>query len=208
MRKLAAAEILVFVATLVATHGSLADEPTNLASVTVNGTWTSTTTSYSFGWYSGGYLNVGAPPPSLGLYPGYISATNYRALNCAKAYATWGPGANSGAKPGFTMYILGNHGWHDVSTGTYYQTAPNNPNPPTPNSIEIGGVTYTSQTMIFLPGAGNGNFGYLIRAIAHEWAHQWGAQDLHDHSWNDAYEAGDRAMNNYMQDKGSKCGGL
>ena len=208
MRKLAAAEVLVFAAALAATHGSLADEPVNLATVNVYGGYSTLSASYNFGWYSGGFLNVGIPPSYLGYYDGYISANNYKALNCAKAYATWGPGANQGAKPGFKMYIIANHGWHDQSTGQYYETQPQDGNAPTPNSIEIGGVTYTDMTMIFTPGANNGDLGYMVRAIAHEWAHQWGALDLNDHSWNDAYEAGDQAMANFQNDKGAKCGGM
>jgi len=151
MRKLAAAELLIFAASLTATRGTFADEPPQvLASVNVYGGYTAYSTSINFGWWSGGFLNVGSPPPNIGYYNGYISAANLHALNCAKAYATTGPGANQGAAYGFSTFIISNYGWSDPATGTHYETLDNTP--PVPNATLLGGSTQGKQSMIFLPG--------------------------------------------------------
>jgi hypothetical protein len=48
----------------------------------------------------------------------------------------------------------------------------------------------------------------LIRALAHEYAHQWGAADLNNGAPNDALMLGDYARDQYLADNGAKCGGL
>lgn len=206
MRRMAAAELVVFAAALAVSRGTSADEPptvpTNLSTVNVYGSYTAYSTTLNFGWYSGGFLNVGAPPAWLGYHPGYISAADLHALNCAKAYAVTGPGANLGPKPGSQTYIVSNYGWADAA-GTHYETL--NSTPPVSGAILLGGSTQGHQSMIFLPG--NPDTSWLIRSIAHEWAHQWGAQDLNDGSWNDAYAVGDKARQAYLNDGGAKCGG-
>lgn len=204
MRKMVIAELLVFATALAVTRGTSADEPTTLATVSVTGTYSSSSATLNFGWYSGGFLNVGSPPTYLGSSSGYISAVNLHALNCAKAYATTGPGANMGPRPNYYTYIVSNYGWADPKTGTHYQTL--NSTPPVPNAILLGGSTQGLVSMIFLPG--NPDASWLVRSLAHEWAHQWGAQDLNDGSSNDAYAIGDHAKQAYLNDKGAKCGGL
>jgi len=42
----------------------------------------------------------------------------------------------------------------------------------------------------------------LIDTLAHEWAHQWGADEAH------AQATGDAVRDAYLADKGKKCGGL
>ena len=203
MRKMVLAELLVFATTLAVTRGTSADEPTNLSTVNVYGTYSSLSVTSNFGWYTGGFLNVGSPPLYLGYFPGYISAANLRALDCAKAYTTTGPGAYKGARPGYQTYIVSNYGWRD-SVGTHYETI--NSTPPVPGATLLGGSTQGSISMIFLPGSSGTR--WLIRALAHEWSHQWEAQDLNSGAWNDAYAIGDAAMQAYLLDNGAKCGGL
>jgi len=211
VRKLAAAELLVFAAALAATNGTSADEPAVMSTVNVYGYYTSSSVSMNFGWYTGGFLNVGNAPTMIGTWGGVQTSWNLHGLDCAKAYM---PGvgylpANSGPKPYFRTYIVSNYGWSDAA-GNHYQTLSDTQ--PVPGAAMIGGVTdspgaTSGVSMIFLPGAG-GSMAYLIQNIAHEWAHQWGADHRGDGSAMDAYAIGTQTMNAWKADNGAKCGGL
>jgi hypothetical protein len=199
MRKMVIAELVVFAATLAMSHGASAQEAKNLPTVSVTGQFWA---GNNFGWTYNGLLQF-TTPPWLGYNGGNVSASEMHALNCAKAYATTGPGANQGPKPGDYTFIVSNYGWAGPD-GTHYETLTDTP--PVANAIMLGGSTYAGITMVFLPL--NPDAKSLITTLAHEWAHQWGAQDLRDGSANDAYAIGNAAQAAYLADKGAKCGGL
>lgn len=198
MRKLAAAELLVFAAAMATTQGTLADEPVPLATISVQGYINAST---NFGWYSGGFLNVSATPQVTGQVSTPLQGFYKRGIDCAKAYTNTGPGAGQGPRPGVQTYFVSNWGWVNLNTGEHFQTVTS-----TPSSIggpwsPITGVTYgTYQSLIFMPE--NPSLAELVNTLAHEWSHQWGASEAQ------AYPVGDAAEQAFLADNGAKCGGL
>lgn len=62
------------------------------------------------------------------------------------------------------------------------------------------GATNGTVSMIFLPG--NFGIGDLVNTIAHEWAHQYGSEEVEAEAVGNATEAA------YKADNGAQCGGL
>lgn len=138
MRKLTAVELALFASSLVASHGTLADEPPTLGTVTVNATYSLQTASVNYGYYWGGVLNVGAPPTNVGTYIGPTPTTVVHAMDCAKAYGKKAPLSGLGPRSGWKTFVISATIWRD-SAGTHYESPTGTP--PYPGLTQLGGST-------------------------------------------------------------------
>lgn len=208
MRRIAAAQVVTMVAGLVLGNSTSAEEtfPT-LPTVSVTGQYNTVTV---FGWSSNNIrLSSGSAPSNLGNNAVYRSEEHKRALDCAKAYTTTGPGANKGPKPGTSTWMTNNYGWFrpSGSSNEIRSMTTNTPPDSDPAWRSAAGITIGKiVTFVFTPN--NPTQTSMIESLSHEWAHQWGASDLYDGSAMDADAIGKKAVADYLADNGAKCGGL
>lgn len=184
---------------------SSAEETFTLPTVTVTGTYNTRT---FFGWTTNSTVRAATYPAYLGNLTSAQSAYIRLALNCAKAYATTGPGANKGSRPGAATYVSSNaYGYFRVINGNPEVRAQLTNTPPSGNNwLSIAGITINkSWSYVWIKN--HMTLESLIETFAHEWAHQWGASDLNDGSYYDATAIGRAARDAYINDNGKKCGG-
>lgn len=207
MRRIAAAQVATLVAGMVLGNDTSADEniPT-LPTVSATGSYNTVT---SFGWTINNVnITSSTRPMNIGNHPSTISAEHQKALDCAKKYTSTGPGANSGPKPGSLTYISGGYGfWRKVNGISEVRSMLTNTPPAGSGWISAAGVTVNGN-ISFAWKPNNPTFLSMLETLSHEWAHQWGAKDLYDGSWNDADAIGKAAVAAYLADNGQKCGGL
>lgn len=203
MRKITKSEMAILISTLAIANATSAEEPavTTLPTVDVTARfhhvprwgWTVNNTVWS----------PGVVPMNLGSFTSSQSSSNLHALNCAKAYAQTGPGARNGSPLGGTTYIVTNYMWL-TTTAPYARTFTTGPTPPSDGRVwrALSGSTDITNdiTLISLPH--NPSHQFLINTIAHEWAHQWGANEA------DATSVGNAAELAYVKDNGDECGGI
>lgn len=209
MRKFTAVELVVIAAGLVTTERTPGQTPgeeniPTMATVNSVGSY-NTVTNFVFNTPGGSNLVPGSAPTAVSKNNSNSQARLYHALQCAYVY---GKDGYKGSKPGWSTYITNNYGWRSNADPPAITTTTSS-SAPDGYPVSIGGVTYGGSapySYVFL--GSNPTMSVLIRSLAHEYSHQWGAADRRDGSANDAYAIGDYAVNQYLADNGKKCGGL
>jgi hypothetical protein len=201
MRKLRPAEVAILVSGLAIGSGNVfADESGSpLATVTVTGSY-NLSTQFVF---PSGLVSPSTSPGVSGTNSIQAQQAQSHAIACTLYYGQgipWGVGP----KPGYTTTLSVNYGW-SYAFDVIVTTTNVSPGPlwiPTQAMTvpKYGNPFYLGYTYVFLNS--NPSTGTLINTLAHEWAHQWGADEPSAQNVGNWTEAAWRA------DNGRQCGGL
>jgi hypothetical protein len=213
MRRIKEGEIAVLVASLAIGGGNAnADETPadNMATVTI----TSAVNIPPYFTYAIGPI-IGANQPDLtGNFSSSTQASNSHAMQCALAYDKATKTNNFpfvvGPHGGWETFMTNQYGWTDDAKNAQVTATAALPTTP---PVGVWHVTYGlttpkysnpfffGVTNIFVRNIGS-NTALLINTLAHEWAHQWGADE------DQADAAGNAVQQAWQNDHGAACGGL
>jgi hypothetical protein len=158
-------------------------------------------------------ISGGTQPNLTGTYSSSTQSSNSHALQCTLAYekalqaqsVPWVVGPAGG----WETFMTNQFGWTDDASNAQVTNTNTVPTQPPVGSWHVTyGLTtpkysnpfYLGVTNIFLPNITT--TALLFNTLAHEWAHQWGANEAQ------ATTAGNAVQQAWQNDKGAKCGGL
>lgn len=202
MRKLVAAELVIFATTLSVSDPAPANEfISNMPTVSVTGHYNSRT-RFTFDTHEA--IVPWLPPNAFANYTDLEAGRVFHALHCAKAY---GQPGYKGPNAIYKTWITDRYGWRSNGNPPSVKTTVSRVAPEGYSRIINGATWRGSDKTTYIFKRNIPTVAELIKTIAHEYAHQHGAEDLHNGAPNDAVAIGEATRNAYLADRGARCGG-